>query len=193
MKKIGPALAFVSAWAFLLASCAKDDKAPAAPTVAPVATSTPTACPTVLPGGVQMADASTAHNTNTIHAFPVTLSAAGSINRVRLRMTNDGVTGASVALYTNTASGQPGIRLAQGVFRTMDTVTATVFNIQSPLLAPDIYWIAFLFTGSQPELQTVTGSTRRFYSSGPHAELPAVMPTGSVYTSFVSIYTYVCD
>lgn len=193
MKRIGSVLMFISAFVVLLASCAKDDKAPVAPAAAPAATSTPTACPTVLPGGIQTADSSTAHVPNAIHAFPVTLSAAGSINRVRLRLSNDVVTTASVALYTNTVSGQPGIRLAQGVSRTMDTAAATSFNIQSPLLAPDIYWVAYIFTGAQPELQTILMATRRFYLSGPQTELPSVMPTGAVYTSYVSTYTYVCD
>jgi hypothetical protein len=170
----------------------KDDSNPAAPG-APAPTSTPTACPTTLPSGLIMADTPATLTTDSIHAFPVTLSAAGTINRVRIRLTSDTVTSAVVALYTNTASDQPGIRLTQPVGRALDTSTATAYSVATPALAPDIYWVAFIFTGAQPSLQTSTLVGRRFYSIGPHAELPAVMPTGSVYTSQVLVYSYVCD
>ena len=193
MTKTATLLMFISFSVVVMASCGKDKTTPAAPAATPVPTSTPTACSTHLPGGILVTDTPSLVNTNTIHAFPVTLSATGSINRVRLRLTTNVVTTAAVAIYTNTTSGQPGIRLAQGVTRVLDPVSASSFNIQTPSLAADIYWVAYIFTGDAPTLQTVTLVGRRFYSLGPHSEFPAVMPSGSIHASNVSMYSYVCD
>ncbi len=197
MKKPGLFLLLSSCLVVLMASCSKDDEAPVAP-AAPVATSSPTPCGTVMPSGISIVlTPEGVKATDRIHAFPVSISAESTVNALGFNMVGSTATNVRMALYTNTASTLPGILLSQSTgFQVVNIGAVTKVVIPAVHVAPDLYWVAVIFTGEQPVLGGSTAGSLRYYSgtSPTYDTFPQVMPAGNgTYSSNIPAYAYVCD